>query len=166
MNVLIIEDEEIAYQNLRQILLAIDPTINIVSWLQSVEQSINWLSNHDAPNVIFLDIQLSDDLSFKIFETVQVTCPIIFTTAFDEYAIKAFELNSIDYLLKPISRTNVEKALIKYKSTVQPNENSYDKLLNDLQKISFQKKYKERYLVNKGDELIIILTEDIAYFYI
>lgn len=165
INALIIEDEEVAYENLKQILLDIDPTIHILSWLQSVEQSIQWLESNDAPDIIFLDIQLSDDVSFKIFEQVQVTCPIIFTTAFDEYAIKAFELNSIDYLLKPISKSNVAKALTKYHSTIKTTSTPYDKLLEDLQNIGKQQNYKERFLVNKGDELVIVLTTDIAYFY-
>ncbi|NQX98476.1 MAG: response regulator transcription factor [Flavobacteriales bacterium] len=166
MNVLIIEDEESAFENLKHILLKIDPSINIVSWLQSVEQSIGWFKSNNAPDIIFLDIQLSDDLSFKIFESVEVTCPIIFTTAFDEFAIKAFELNSIDYLLKPITQNNVDKALTKYHSRVKSLPNPYDKLLKDLKNISSQHNYKERFLINKRDELIIIATSDISYFYI
>jgi two-component system response regulator LytT len=166
MNVLIIEDEESAFENLKYILFEIDQSINIVSWLQSVEQSIEWFESNNSPDIIFLDIQLSDDLSFKIFEFVQVTCPIIFTTAFDEFAIKAFELNSIDYILKPITRYNVDKALTKYHSSIKSFPNPYDKLLQDLKKISSQGNYKERFLVNKRDELIIISTSDISYFYI
>ena len=165
MNVLIIEDEESAFKNLSRILLEIDQSINIVYWLQSVEQSIDWFESNNAPDLIFLDIQLSDDLSFKIFESVQVISPIVFITAFDEFAIKAFELNSIDYLLKPISQKNVEKSLTKYKSSIKYNSNSYDKLIQDLKNISTNQNYKERFLVNKRDELVIILTSDISYFY-
>jgi two-component system LytT family response regulator len=165
MNVLIIEDEESAFKNLSRILLEIDQSINIVYWLQSVEQSIDWFESNNAPDLIFLDIQLSDDLSFKIFEYVQVTSPIVFTTAFDEFAIKAFELNSIDYLLKPITLNSVEKSLKKYHSSIKQNSNSYDKLIQDLKIIATNQNYKERFLVNKGDELVIILTSDISYFY-
>jgi two-component system LytT family response regulator len=165
MNVLIIEDEESAFENLKRILLASDQFINIVSWLQSVEQSINWFKTNDSPDLIFLDIHLSDDLSFKIFETIDVTCPIIFTTAFDEYAIKAFELNSIDYLLKPITQKTVEKSLNKYKSSIIQQSKTYDKLIEDLKLISTHKEYKERFLVNKGDELKIIPISEISYFY-
>lgn len=165
MNVLIIEDEESAYKNLSRILLEIDKSIKIVDWLQSVEQSIAWFESNNAPDLIFSDIQLSDDLSFKIFESVQVTSPIVFTTAFDEFAIKAFELNSIDYLLKPITLNNVEKSLTKYHSNIKQNSNSYDKLIQDLKIISKNQNYKERFLVNKGDELVIVLTSDISYFY-
>jgi len=165
MNVLIIEDEESAFNKLKCILLDIDSSINIVSWLQSVEQSIRWFKSNNAPDLIFLDIQLSDDLSFKIFEAVQVKCPIIFTTAFDEFAIKAFELNSIDYLLKPITSNNVEKSLEKYQSRLNIIQNPYDKLIVDLKNIANNHSYKERFLVNKRDELVVILTADISYFY-
>jgi DNA-binding LytR/AlgR family response regulator len=165
MDVLIIEDEESAFKNLKHILSEIDASINIVSWLQSVEQSIDWIKSNNSPDLIFLDIHLSDDLSFKIFESVQVTCPIIFTTAFDEFAIKAFELNSIDYILKPITQKNIKKSLDKYHSRVKPILNSYDKLIQDLKGVSANKNYKERFLVNKGDELVLILTTDISYFY-
>ena len=165
MNVLIIEDEESAYKNLKHILLEINPSINIVSWLQSVEQSIEWFQSNNLPDLIFLDIHLSDDLSFKIFESIQVSCPIIFTTAFDEFAIKAFELNSIDYLLKPITKKLVETSLDKYDKQIKNKANPYDKLIQDLQNITADQNYKERFLVNKGDELVIILTSDISYFY-
>ncbi len=163
MDVLIIEDEESAFKNLKRILLEIDSSINIVSWLQSVEQSIDWFQSNNSPDIIFLDIHLSDDLSFRIFESVKVSCPIIFTTAYDQFAIKAFELNSIDYLLKPITLKDVKKSLTKYHSNI--NSNSYDKLIQDLHKISINKNYKERFLVNKGDELRIVLISDVSYFY-
>ena len=165
MNVLIIEDEESAYKNLKHILLEIDSSINIVACLQSVEQSIAWFNANSLPALAFLDIHLSDDLSFKIFESVQVTCPIIFTTAYDEFAIKAFELNSIDYLLKPISQKQVEASLEKFDARINNNSNPYQKLIEDLKNISKDKNYKERFLVNKGDELVVIPSSEIAYFY-
>jgi DNA-binding LytR/AlgR family response regulator len=165
MNVLIIEDEESAFENLRRILVEIDPTIQIVSWLQSVEQSINWFKTNDVPDLIFLDIHLSDDLSFKIFEAIEVSSPIVFTTAFDEYAIKAFELNSIDYILKPIAKNSIERSLAKYTSSVRFPVKSYDRLLEDLKAVSINQSYKERFLVNKADELIIIPTSEISYFF-
>lgn len=166
MNVLIIEDEEIAFKNLKRILLDIDSTIIIVSWLQSVEQSINWFRTNDSPDLIFLDIQLSDDLSFKIFESVEIKTPVIFTTAFDEYAIKAFELNSIDYILKPIAKKNIETSLNKYHSSTQIPLGWYKKLIHDLNSSSIKPSYKERFLVNKADELIIISISKVSYFYI
>lgn len=165
MHILIIEDEESAFENLKRILLDIDPSINIVSWLQSVEQSIHWFKTNELPDIIFLDIQLSDDLSFKIFESVEVTAPIVFTTAFDEYAIKAFELNSIDYLLKPISRNGIEKSITKYKSRINRTPVSYNNFIRDLKSISINPSYKERFLVNKADELLIVPTTNISYFF-
>lgn len=165
MNVLIIEDEESAFENLKRILLASDPTITILDWIQSVEESIKWFMANASPDLLFLDIHLSDDLSFKIFESVKVTCPVIFTTAFDEYAIKAFELNSVDYLLKPITIDKVEKAISKYHSSNNKYAAHYDALIQDLKKITIGQNYKERFLVNKGDELIIIPTSEIAYFH-
>lgn len=165
MNVLIIEDEESAFENLKRILMEIDPAIHIVSWLQSVEQSILWFRTNKFPDLIFLDIQLSDDLSFKIFESVEVTSPIVFTTAFDEYAIKAFELNSIDYILKPISRNSIEKSITKFKSSINLPPRYYDRLIQDLKELSINQHYKERFLVNKADELLIIPTANISYFF-
>lgn len=165
INVLIIEDEESAFKNLKRILFEINQPINIISWLQSVEQSIDWFKSNALPDLIFLDIHLSDDLSFKIFEYIEVSCPIVFTTAYNEFAIKAFELNSIDYLLKPITQKTVEKAVNKYHLNVKTNSKPYDRLIEDLKSISNTKNYKKRFLVNKGDELKIILTSEIAYFY-
>lgn len=165
MNVLIIEDEESAFENLKDILLEIDPAIHLISWLQSVEQSIHWFKANDLPDLIFLDIQLSDDLSFKIFESVEVTSPVVFTTAFDEYAIKAFELNSIDYILKPISKSSIEKSIAKYKSRINRSPQSYHSLIQDLKSISIHPSYKERFLVNKADELVIVSIADISYFF-
>lgn len=165
MNVLIIEDEESAFENLKRILMDIDPSINIMSWLQSVEQSIQWFKRNDFPDLIFLDVQLSDDLSFKIFESVAVSVPIVFTTAFDEYAIKAFEINSIDYILKPISRSSIEKSITKFQSCINQTPHSYNNLIQDLKSFSQNQSYKERFLVNKADELLIIPTADISYFF-
>lgn len=165
MHVLIIEDEESAFENLKRILLEIDPTIHIVFWLQSVEQSIHWFKTNESPDLIFLDIQLSDDVSFKIFESIEITSPVVFTTAFDEYAIKAFELNSIDYILKPISRNSIEKSITKYKSHINRSTISYTSFIQNLKSVSINPTYKERFLVNKADELLIVPAANIAYFF-
>lgn len=162
MNVLIIEDEESAFENLKSILLEIDPSVHILSWLQSVEQSVHWFQTNKHPDLMFLDIQLSDDISFKIFEAIEVTTPIVFTTAFDEFAIKAFELYSIDYLLKPITKNDIEKALKKLQNF---GSQSYDFLIQALKESSIKPSYKERFLVNKADELVIVTSTDIAYFF-
>ncbi len=165
MDILIIEDEETAYESLKGLLLDIDPSINIIGRLQSVEQSISWFKTNSFPDLILLDIQLSDDLSFKIFESVEVNCPVIFTTAFDEYAIKAFELNSIDYLLKPITKQSLEKSIFKFQSRVQSISQPYEKLIQDLRSLTNTPSYKERFLVNKADELLIVQASEIAYFF-
>lgn len=115
MDILIIEDEEIAYRTLCNMLHKYDQSIIIKGWIKSIDEAIEWLSVHTMPDLIFLDIKLVDGLSFEIFEHIEINVPIIFTTAYHEYAIKAFEVNSIDYLLKPISQENLEKSLQKFK---------------------------------------------------
>jgi DNA-binding LytR/AlgR family response regulator len=164
-NVLIIEDEQSAYQNLTHLLNDLDEDINVVDWLQSVEQSIKWFETNLQPDLIFLDIQLSDDLSFKLFESVDIKSPIIFTTAFNEFAIRAFEVNSIDYLLKPLSLEKVKKALLKFKQQQTITPKLYKNLLDNLKKHKNNGTYKERFLINSADELIVVKTSDIAYFY-
>lgn len=121
MNVLIVEDEVAARENLISILDKIDPAITIVGQTESVTQTVRWLSSNCSPDLIFMDIQLSDGSSFNIFSSIAVNTPIIFTTAFDQYAIDAFRVNSIDYLLKPIDEKMVERALIKYRTFVPEN---------------------------------------------
>ena len=107
MKVLIIEDEAPAFRRLQKILDEIDPDLEILEVIDSVEDSVKWLRNHSFPDLIFMDIQLSDGISFEIFEEIQITSPVIFTTAFDEYMLKAFKVNSIDYLLKPIKKEDL-----------------------------------------------------------
>ena len=115
MKVLIVEDETSSYENLREILREIDPDIEVVGNTESVVQTINWLKTGIAPDLIFMDIHLSDDSAFAIFDKMEVETPIIFTTAYDQYAIEAFKVNSIDYLLKPIKVCEVKHAIDKFK---------------------------------------------------
>ena len=129
IRILIIEDEQSAYDNLTHILNQLDDEFVVVDWLQSVEQSIHWFETHAEPDLLFLDIQLSDDLSFKLFEHIEIKAPIIFTTAFNEFAIRAFEVNSVDYLLKPLSYEKVEKAILKYHNRKVINPIQYQNLL-------------------------------------
>ena len=110
MEILIVEDETAAYESLVGILRDIEPSIQVVGNTESVTQTINWLSNHNKPNLILMDIHLSDGSAFLIFENIKVEVPIIFTTAYDEYAIEAFKVNSIDYLLKPIKQEELDRA--------------------------------------------------------
>jgi len=166
---LIIEDEDLAAKRLIDLLKQIDPEIEINGPIDSVELAIRYLQNNPQPDLLFLDIQLADGKSFSIFDQVKVNIPIIFTTAFDEFAIKAFELNSIDYLLKPVSMDMLRASLDKFKKVKDYyNHDDFNVQLNSLlQSINkpVETAYKTRFLVNKGDILLPIRTDEIAYFY-
>lgn len=165
IKILIIEDEQSAFENLKGILDQLPQEIEIVAWLQSVEQGNEWFNSHQLPDLIFLDIQLSDDLSFKLFENNQIDAPIIFTTAYNEFAIRAFEVNSIDYILKPIGKEKIERALLKYESQQLKQQAPMLEVLEKLNGLNSKGNFKERFLINKGDELIVVNTSEIAYFY-
>ena len=126
MKIVIIEDEEFAARRLENMILEYDPGIIVSAKLESVSESITWFNSNPEPDLIFLDIHLEDDLSFSIFDKVQVSSSIIFTTAFDEYAIRAFKLRSIDYLLKPIIQEELNNAIKKYKDFVKPSVQTVD----------------------------------------
>ena len=164
MKVLIIEDEAPAFRRLQRILDKIDDSVEILDVLDTVNESIQWFEKGNEADLIFMDIQLADGLSFEIFESVKVKSPVIFTTAYDEYAIKAFKVNSIDYLLKPIDEALLKKAIQKYQELKSGYHREYD--LNEILKTINPEKevYKERFLVRKRDRLISIDTENIAYF--
>lgn len=161
MKALIIEDEAPASRKLRNLLREIDPEIIVVDVLESVEEGTHYLQQYDHPEVIFCDIQLADGISFLIFEKVLPRCPVIFITAFDQYAIRAFEVNSIDYLLKPYSKEQLEKSIEKLKSRTFKADVGIKEIVNDL----IPKKHKQRFLISKGDSLIPVNTNDIAYVY-
>jgi len=168
LKILVIEDEEKAAKRLISLIKQIDENITILSIIESVEDAIKWFENNDDVDLIFLDIQLSDGMSFNIFEKVEVNTPIIFTTAFDEFALKAFELNSIDYLLKPINTEKLKQSIFKFKKVSK--NHTKNKLNFDAQKLlealkSQKKKTKTRFLVNKRNNLIVIDINEIAYFY-
>lgn len=162
MKVLIVEDEVAARENLIAILNKIDPAITIVGQTESVTQTVRWLSSNYSPDLIFMDIQLSDGSSFNIFSSVTVNAPIIFTTAFDQYAIDAFRVNSIDYLLKPIDEKMVERALIKYKS-FRPTDD--DTELSRLSNTIRGGKYPSKILVPFKDRLIPVKVCEIVCLY-
>ena len=166
MKALIIEDEVLAAQSLQKLIIEVSPDTEVVTTLQSIEESVAWFDENPMPDLIFMDIHLADGSSFAIFEQVQITCPIIFTTAYDEYALKAFEVSSIDYLLKPINRNDLIRALNKYNNLV--GDKTFDtQALNELvQKIGTSKKYKSCFLVPERDKLIPLPTANIAYIYI
>lgn len=162
MKVLIIEDESIAARRLEKMLSEIDITCEVLAKIGSVKESVKWLSNNET-DLIFLDIQLSDGLSFSIFEQVHIDTPIIFTTAYDQYAIKAFQLNSIAYLLKPIKKRELEESLQKYKTMRKAFSVDVEKLLAVFS--NQEKEYKERFLIRIGDIMKKVNTDEIAYFF-
>ena len=168
MQVLIVEDERPAAEKLCRSLERIDDNIEVLDILDSIAKATEWLSQNKA-DLIFLDIHLSDGISFKIFEKLehkgirQLDTPIIFTTAYDEYAIQAFKLNSIDYLLKPIGRRELEASLEKYRRLQDKSSISQDmrSLIDSLQK----PRYKKRFMVTYGQRMKSVHTEEVAYFY-
>lgn len=164
IKVLIIEDEQPAAKRLEKMLLDISAEFEIVQRCDSIETSVQFLKSGLMPDLVMLDVQLGDGLSFEIFKQVEISCPVIFTTAFDEYAIKAFELNSIDYLLKPISKDKLERSIEKYKKLSQQNVQADWKTLATLMDKE-KREYKQRFLVYVGEHLHSVQTSDISYFY-
>lgn len=165
MNVIIIEDEELAVRNLQSIFKEIG-SITIIAVLESIVDTVEWFELNEDPDLVFMDIHLADGSAFEIFKLVDINCPVIFTTAYDAYALQAFKVNSIDYLLKPIDATAVKKALNKLKSMTKGNVSS-DELKKILSVIKPNIDYKTHFLVNiKGDKLIPLIISDIAYIYI
>ncbi len=164
MKTVIIEDEQLAAHRLEKMINAIDPSIEILAKLESVEESVEWLKSNPQPDLIFLDIHLEDGVSFSIFDHVKADVPIIFTTAFDEYAIKAFKLKSIDYLLKPIIQEELEKAILKYREWGEINPLVDIRELYKLMDLK-EKSYRQRFSVVVGQKLKSVDVNDIAYFF-
>ena len=166
MKTLIIEDEAPAFRRLQRILEEIEEDIEIIDVIDSVEESVKWLKNHQLPDLIFMDIQLADGLSFEIFNEIEINTPVIFTTAYDEYTLKAFKVNSIDYLLKPINKDLLEDSIAKYKKLNSGFIDNGVDITSILKQINpEQKRYKSRFLVKVRDQLISIETKNIAYFF-
>lgn len=166
MKALIIEDEPHAQEELKRLIKKADPSIKILAALGTVEDSIAWFEANDEPDIIFMDIQLSDGLSFDIFETIEIHSPIIFTTAYDEYAIRAFEQNSIDYLLKPIEPQDLNKALKKLEKVQKKMSKKSPAITEELiSHLTGKKSYKSRFLIKKGESIRYISINDIAFFY-
>jgi len=166
MNVLIIEDEPFAQNELKRLLDKADKNIRVLDCIDSVEDSVEWLTGNQAPDLIFMDIQLSDGLSFEIFKQTNVKAPVIFTTAYDEYAIQAFKVNSIDYLLKPVKQAELENAIQKF-NMLHGKSNEHSPVLN-IQQIEQLlsagiAKYKSRFIAKIGDQLKHIDVNEIAY---
>jgi DNA-binding LytR/AlgR family response regulator len=166
MKILSIEDEMPASSRLKKILQDFKPETEVLAILDSIEASVHWLQTHPTPELIFMDIQLADGLSFGIFEQIEVKTPVIFTTAFDEYTLKAFKVNSIDYLLKPIDIEELKQSLQKFEQLQErfvPPKLPLEELLNAMQKD--KPAYKSRFLVKLGERLIAVPQDNIAYFF-
>ncbi|MCH4552396.1 LytR/AlgR family response regulator transcription factor [Aestuariibaculum lutulentum] len=165
MHVIIIEDEKPSARRLKRMLEKLN--IEVETMLHSVEESLSWFEANTHPDLIFLDIQLSDGLSFEIFETIPIKSAVIFTTAYDEYALQAFKLNSIDYLLKPIDEDDLQTAVEKYKERL-PQRQSVSLDFNDIKKLlvnPIDREYKKRFSVKVGQHLKLIAVDDIECFY-
>jgi DNA-binding LytR/AlgR family response regulator len=164
MKIVIIEDEQLTAQRLEMMLRKYDPQIDILAVLPSVAESVDWFTSHEDPDLIFMDIHLEDGQSFSIFEKINLDLPVIFTTAYDEYMIRAFKVNSVDYLMKPINYEELASAIDKFKRLHhQEPQNTMQELLQSL--AARDNQYKERFLISMGSKLKAIETADINYFY-
>lgn len=161
MNVLIVEDETVAYENLLAIIHDFDPSIEVIGNTESIRQTIHWIENNQAPDLILMDIHLSDGSAFSIFDAIDIETPIIFTTAYDEHAIEAFKVNSIDYLLKPIKAEELERALKKFSKLTNLDKAKY---LQQIEKLA-PKRYNDKILVPYRDNLIPVNLRDVSCFY-
>jgi DNA-binding LytR/AlgR family response regulator len=162
LKVVLIEDETVAADRLAKMLHEVSPEIEILARLDSIESSVQWLRTHTA-DLLFLDIQLSDGICFSIFEQVVINTPVIFTTAYDQYTIRAFKLNSIAYLLKPIRKDDLEESLAKYQSLKSAFTLDIERLLDNLQ--GKEPEYKKRFLITYGERIRKVEVHEIAWFY-
>ena len=165
INILIIEDEEPAANRLKKMVTELEPDAIVLDNIVSVNSAIAWFKQNPSPDLIFSDIQLSDGLSFEIFKNVEVQCPVIFITAYDQYAIDAFKVNSIDYLLKPIKKEDLQVAINKFKKLNRSETPSLD--INKVLEVFNNPKteYKTRFIVRYGEHIKTIKIEEAAYFY-
>jgi DNA-binding LytR/AlgR family response regulator len=166
MKVLIIEDEPQAAKRLESLIAALEPKAIVLNKIDSVKNAVLWIQSNPSPDLIFMDIQLADGISFQIFEQCEVTAPVIFTTAYDEYALKAFKVNSIDYILKPIDKDEMGAALKKFHSINPSTQNSKQALDNIGQAIQMlTKKYKTRFVIKVGEHLKSVEVSEILFFF-
>lgn len=164
MKVLIIEDEPQAAERLAALVRGLHPEVEITATLDSVKRSVEWISKNPTVDLIFMDIQLADGLSFEIFDKVGVKAPVIFTTAYNEYALKAFKVNSIDYILKPVDKSELEAAFRKYQTlTQQPSDKMMQSIGYAMQMLN--KKYKERFVIKLGEHLKSLEVSEILFFF-
>ncbi len=163
MKIVIIEDEKLSAEHLMAMMHRIDRDIEVVAMFDSVKKSVQAFTKGVVADLIMLDIHLADGLSFDIFSAVDIDIPIIFTTAYNEYAIEAFKLNSIDYLLKPIGQDDLNRALIKYKKYNKVNQEKWSEIMTTMQK-QMTKPFKTRFLVKSGQQIDSIKTSEVEYF--
>ena len=159
MKALIIEDELRARKHMITLLEQNFPQVEVVGAVGSVKESVQWLSTNDAPDVIFMDVELSDGRSFEIFTQIELPCPVIMTTAYDQYAVQAFEVNAVDYLLKPIGLTELRRAISRVESgqAAKPAAETVRRMLDQVR--------KEKFLIRMNNRIVPVRTSDIAYFY-
>jgi two-component system, LytTR family, response regulator LytT len=164
MRILIVENEMPAAEKLIRLLKKLDKSLTVTGVVETVEEAINCLQREQLPDLILMDIQLDDGLCFEIFETIKIDTPVIFTTAYDEYTLKAFKVNSVDYLLKPIDEESLKASLAKFKKLYadkSPYKTDFRQLMND-----FRNQYKSRFLIKIGDKYKSIPVKEISHFHI
>lgn len=173
MKIFIVEDEDLAIKKLKKTLSLVDESATVVGEAESISTAVLWLQENPTPDLILMDIELADGQSFEIFNHVEVKSPVIFITSYDEYALKAFKVNSVDYLLKPVQKEDLQAALEKYKSmkemykseTSAAPQINMEVLVKELQQKLQTKEFRKRFLVKHGQKLVSIEIEDIAYFF-
>ncbi|WP_430814921.1 LytR/AlgR family response regulator transcription factor [Carboxylicivirga sp. RSCT41] len=166
MRLLIIEDEHLAAKRLIQMVLQLHPDAEVCAVCDSVEQSVQWIKSNTQPDLAFFDIQLGDGISFEIFKQCQVNFPIIFTTAYDQYAVQAFKVNSLDYLLKPIDKDELKQAIDKFLNQQKTDLSGINQAIEQARLLLQKQNYKSRFLIKVGEHLRMIDTADISFFYI
>lgn len=167
MNILIVEDEELAQKKLQKTLAAVDSSAKVVGITDSIQSTVEWLQNNNHADLILMDIELADGQSFEVFNLVDVKAPVIFTTSYDEYALKAFKVNSVDYLLKPVQTEDLQAALAKYNRLAEAKKGdvNIESLVKQIQQQLQPKEYRKRFLVKHAQKLVSVDVEEIAYFY-
>jgi DNA-binding LytR/AlgR family response regulator len=171
MKILIVEDEDLAVKKLKKTLFSVDESATVVGEADSIKSTVNWLQSNPAPDLILMDIELADGQSFEIFNHVEVKSPVIFITSYDEYALKAFKVNSVDYLLKPVQKEDLHAALDKFRqmkkiyNTEPESAVSLDVLVKQLQQKLQTKEFRKRFLVKHGQKLVSVEVDEIAYFF-
>jgi two-component system, LytTR family, response regulator LytT len=172
MKIFLVEDEELAVKKLRKTLQLVDESAEVVGEADSIKSAVEWLENNPDPDLILMDIELADGQSFEIFNLTHVKSPVIFITSYDEYALKAFKVNSVDYLLKPVQKEDLETAMGKYRDmkkiyATEPQQSKldFDGLVKELQQKLQLKEYRKRFLVKHAQKLVSVEIEEVAYFF-